>query len=137
MVASRTVVQELAALAMAMRGTPLSTETADRAERAVLDWIGVTLGGSRAAPAAALTGGLGLLTGASRIVGGGTAPPPVAALINGTAAHTLELDDIYAPGLFHPGAPIIAAGLAVADQAGASGDRLLRAVVTGYEVGCR
>ncbi|MEU6748276.1 MmgE/PrpD family protein [Spirillospora sp. NPDC046719] len=137
MVPAKTVAQELAALATAMRTMPLSTNIADAAERALLDWLGVTLGGSRAAPAAALTGGLGPLAGPSRLLGGGTAPPPIAALINGTAAHTLELDDIYAPGLFHPGAPIIAAALAVADQAGGTGDGLLRAIVTGYEVGCR
>ncbi|MFV2179213.1 MmgE/PrpD family protein [Actinomadura sp. LOL_016] len=134
---TKTVAQDLAALAPAMRATPLATGTAEAAERVLLDWLGVTLGGGRAAPAQALIQGFGRLVGPSRVVGGGTAPPPIAALINGTAAHTLELDDIYAPGLYHPGAPTIAAGLAVADQTGASGERLLRAIVTGYEVGCR
>ena len=62
---------------------------------------------------------------------------PTAALVNGAAAHVLELDDIYAPGLFHPGAPVVAAALAVAEQRDATFGRLLRAVVVGYEVGCR
>ena len=62
---------------------------------------------------------------------------PIAALVNGSAAHVLELDDIYAPGLFHPGAPAVAAALAVADQRDADFGRLLRAIVVGYEVGCR
>ena len=57
--------------------------------------------------------------------------------MNGTAAHVLELDDIYAPGLFHPGAPVIAAALAVADQRDTTFGRLLRAIVVGYEVGGR
>ena len=61
----------------------------------------------------------------------------MAALINGTAAHALELDDIYAPGLFHPGAPTIAAALAVADQQGSSMPDFRAAVMVGYEVGCR
>jgi len=65
------------------------------------------------------------------------AVPSLAALINGTAAHTLELDDIYAPGLFHPGAPVIAAALAAADQHGVTVGRLLRAIAVGYEVGGR
>ena len=61
----------------------------------------------------------------------------MAALVNGTSAHTLELDDIYAPGLFHPGAPVIAAALAAADQFDVSTGSLWRAVMTGYEIGCR
>ena len=61
----------------------------------------------------------------------------MAALVNGTSAHTLELDDIYAPGLFHPGAPVIAAALAAADQFDVSTGSLWRAVTTGYEIGCR
>lgn len=132
------VVRALSARAMALRAGSLSDHVAAAAERAVIDWLGVALGGSLCAPARALVSGLGPLSGPSRLLGDGqTAPPTVAALVNGTAAHALELDDIYAPGLFHPGAPVIAAALAVADQASAPGETLLRAVVTGYEVGCR
>jgi len=123
---------------MALRASPLSDHVAVAAERAIVDWFGVALGGSLAPAPRALVSGLGPVSGPSRLMGSGQgAPPTVAALINGTAAHALELDDIYAPGLFHPGAPVIAAALAIADQAGAPGETLLRAVVTGYEVGCR
>jgi 2-methylcitrate dehydratase PrpD len=132
------VVRALSARAMALRASSLSDRLAAAAERAVIDWLGVALGGSLAAPPRALVSGLGPLSGPSRLLGDSqTAPPTVAALVNGTAAHALELDDIYAPGLFHPGAPVIAAALAVADQLSAPGETLLRAVVTGYEVGCR
>ncbi len=61
----------------------------------------------------------------------------MAALVNGVAAHAAEVDDIYSPGLYHPGAPTIAAALAAAQLRGASGGRLLHAVVMGYEVGGR
>ncbi|WP_433472312.1 MmgE/PrpD family protein [Spirillospora sp. CA-142024] len=132
-----TVIGALAERAMELRAAPIQAAVADAAELALVDWLGVTLGGSTGVPARALVNGFGPLSGAGRLVGGGTAPPPLAALVNGTAAHTLELDDIYSPGLFHPGAPIIAAALAVADRVRASGETLLRAVVTGYEVGCR
>lgn len=132
------VVGALAARAMELRASPVSDQVAAAAERAITDWLGAALGGSRTVLVRALVGGLGPLSGPSRLLGDGqTAPPTVAALVNGTAAHALELDDIYAPGLFHPGAPVIAAALAVADQVGAPGETLLRAVVTGYEVGCR
>ncbi|WP_433461916.1 MmgE/PrpD family protein [Spirillospora sp. CA-128828] len=132
-----TVVDALTGHAMELRAASLRPAVADAAELAIVDWLGVTLGGSTGTPARALLDGLGPLQGPSRVVGGETAPPSLAALVNGTAAHTLELDDIYAPGLFHPGAPIIAAALAVADQVKAPGEKLLRAVITGYEVGCR
>jgi len=133
-----TVVQILAEIAITGRATPLTGEVAAAAERAVIDWLGAALGGSLETPARALIQGLTPLSGPSRLLGDHqTAPAPIAALVNGTAAHTLELDDIYAAGLFHPGAPVIAAALAVADLAGANGEAFLRAVVTGYEVGCR
>lgn len=120
------------------RRSPVTDEARQAVERAVLDWIGVALGGVRRPAAKALMTGLAPLSGPSRIVGiAASASPSVAALINGTAAHTLELDDIYAPGLFHPGAPVVAAALAVADQIGSTGEELIRAVLVGYEVGCR
>jgi 2-methylcitrate dehydratase PrpD len=61
----------------------------------------------------------------------------VAALINGTAAHTVEVDDIYRDGIYHPGAPTIAAALAVAETKSLSGAAFLRAVVVGYEISTR
>jgi len=60
-----------------------------------------------------------------------------AALINGAAAHTAEVDDIFREGIYHPGAPTIAAALAVAQSRGASGEAFLRAVVVGYEISTR
>lgn len=132
------IVGVLAERALGLRARPLGGALEDAARRAFADWLGVTVGGSCGAPAAALIDGLGLEGGASRIVGRlDTAPAPVAALVNGTSAHTLELDDIYAPGLFHPGAPIISAALAAADQFDVSCGALWRAIVTGYEIGCR
>lgn len=134
------IVTVLAARAAELRAQPLTEESEGAARRAFVDWLGVTLEGSSGTPAVALLAGLGSggQFGPSRIVGhDARAPAPLAALINGTAAHTLELDDIYAPGLFHPGAPVIAAALAAADELDAPSSLLWRAVVTGYEVGCR
>jgi 2-methylcitrate dehydratase PrpD len=63
-----------------------------------------------------------------------TVAPSRAALANGTAAHGFELDDIIQGALVHPGAVVIPAALAVAQQCGASGERLLLGIVAGYEV---
>jgi 2-methylcitrate dehydratase PrpD len=132
------VVEVLAAQAVEHRGRMAEPDVRRWARRAFVDWLGVTLGGSGELPAKALLAGLGSTVGPSRVVGTAErVAPPVAAMVNGAAAHTLELDDIYAPGLYHPGAPTVAAALAVADQVGASFGRLLRAIGVGYEVGCR
>ncbi|MCC6533481.1 MAG: MmgE/PrpD family protein [Burkholderiales bacterium] len=56
-----------------------------------------------------------------------------AALVNGTAAHAFELDD-YHNSKIHPGAVVIPAALAIAEQTGASGERMAVAIGAGYEV---
>jgi len=60
-----------------------------------------------------------------------------AALVNGAAAHALELDDDHRIAVLHPGAVIAPAALAAAEAAGASGATFLRAMLAGYEVTCR
>ena len=63
--------------------------------------------------------------------------PRTTALINGSAAHTVEVDDIYRDGIYHPGAPTIPAALALAQANGATGEAFLRAVIVGYEISTR
>ncbi len=64
-------------------------------------------------------------------------PAPYAALLNGTYAHTLDFDDTNLFGSLHPGAPVIPAAMAVAEQVGASGPAFIEALAAGYEVVCR
>jgi 2-methylcitrate dehydratase PrpD len=60
--------------------------------------------------------------------------PAAAALVNGTAAHGFELDD-YIEGCFaHAGAPVVTAALATADDTETSSERLLWAIIAGYEL---
>jgi 2-methylcitrate dehydratase PrpD len=108
------------------------------AERAVIDWLAAAIGGSALPLVRGFTQALGPLSGPSRLVGvAGGAAVPLAALANCLASHALEIDDIYAPGRIHPGAPVVAAALAAADPVCAGGERLLRAIIVGYEVACR
>ena len=131
------VVNALAERAVALRATE-GDAIRPTARDAFADWLGVTLGGSTRPITSALIDGLGADGGPSRVVGRGVrVAPSVAALVNGAAAHVLELDDIYAPGLIHPGAPVVAAALAVGEQLDVTFGRLLRAIVVGYEVGGR
>jgi 2-methylcitrate dehydratase PrpD len=60
-----------------------------------------------------------------------------AALVNGMLAHSDETDDSHAPSRSHPGSGIVPAAFASAEQFGASGTRLVRAVALGYDIGTR
>lgn len=61
------------------------------------------------------------------------APGPIAALANGTTAHSYELDDTHDATLSHPAAVVISAALAVAAERKSTGLEFLHAVVAGYE----
>lgn len=63
-----------------------------------------------------------------------TLAAPAAALVNGTAIHGFELDDLIAESITHPAACVIPAALAAGEAANASGAQLLEAIVAGYEV---
>lgn len=56
-----------------------------------------------------------------------------AALVNGTSSHAFELDD-YHNAKLHPGAVVVPAALAMAEQLESSGEQLLTAIAAGYEV---
>lgn len=60
-------------------------------------------------------------------------PARMAALVNGTASHGLELDDIYHPGLMHPGSCVVPAAIAAVSEKDGDGQDLIAAVVAGYE----
>lgn len=103
---------------------------------AVLDTMGAMVYGARqpwtrAAHAHALaTGG----AGPSTIIGTGrSTTPAMAALANGCAAHAFELDDVHEEAISHPGAVVVPAALALAEERGSSGRDLLEAVLIGYE----
>jgi 2-methylcitrate dehydratase PrpD len=57
----------------------------------------------------------------------------VAALVNGTAGHGFDFDDLHMPTMSHPGCVVIPAAIAVALEQGADGRELLAAVAAGYE----
>ena len=109
------------------------------AKRCLIDWFSATIPGSNAKPAKALE--LGLLEefghGSAFTLSGQRAPARIAALINGTASHSVEFDDIYAPAIYHPGSPVIAAALASAEARSKTGRDLLNSIIAGYEVSTR
>jgi 2-methylcitrate dehydratase PrpD len=60
-----------------------------------------------------------------------------AALVNGTAAHALDFDDCNNTMGGHPSAPIIPALWALGERENASGQAVLEAYLTGFEVETR
>jgi 2-methylcitrate dehydratase PrpD len=133
------VVERFAAWAVQSRAQPLAPEVLHHAKRAVIDLYAAMLSGAVAAPATLLEKALAeeLDHGEARLALGRKATMRAAALINGAAAHTTEVDDIYRDGIYHPGAPTIPAALALAQARAASGGQFLRAVVVGYEISTR
>jgi len=137
-VAAPPVTAVLARFASGLAFEDLPAEVVERAKLLVLDLLGIsvraqTLDSTRALEQALAD--LGLASGACRVPGRSDAwTPQAAALLAGAAAHSLDFDDTHAPAQLHPGAPVIAAALAAAQMAGASGRELLAGIVAGYEV---
>ena len=87
---------------------------------------------SRTAAAYALAQGG---AGRSTVLGpvGGTTTPAMAAFANGAAGHAFELDDVHEEAISHPGAVVVPAALALAQDLDATGPAFLDAVAAGYE----
>src|ERR671935_882999 len=115
------VVERYAAWAVEWRSRSIPPEVAHHARRAVIDWHAALYPGLVVPPATLLK--RALTVDDARTV----------ALINGSAAHTVEVDDIYRDGIYHPGAPTIAAAHAL----GFERRNFLRAVIVGYEISTR
>ncbi len=60
-----------------------------------------------------------------------------AALVNGTAGHAFEMDDIHKESIVHPNSLACPVALAFAEAGGISGRDVITAIVAGYEVGTR
>jgi 2-methylcitrate dehydratase PrpD len=118
---------------------PWSPACLDGARRAFTDTVAVMLAGaSEPAPhlvhAAVAGWGEG---GRAMTVAGARLPAPWAALVNGTAAHAQDYDDVLDPSMSHPSAALVPALLALADEIGASGRQCLDAYLVGFEIMAR
>jgi 2-methylcitrate dehydratase PrpD len=133
------VVERFAQFAVEHRARPVAPQVLHHAKRAVIDWHAAVYPGSVVPPATLLVRSLAeeIGSGGARLADGRRATVRAAALINGAAAHAVEVDDIYRDGIYHPGAPTIAAALAIAQSRSASGEAFLRAVIVGYEISTR
>ena len=113
------LVERFADWAVSFRGIPLERNVVHHARRAVIDWHAALFPGMVVPP----------VTLMKKAFAGESESPRLKALIEGTAAHTVEVDDIFRDGIYHPGAPTIAAARALTEE--------LRPIVVGYEISTR
>lgn len=139
MAINQTAITQFAAAASAMATTRPQDHVIHAAKRCVIDWYATTLPGTTDRPAMSLQNGLSDELGHGRAwtLSGQRGAARTVALINATASHTVEFDDIFAPAIYHPGSPTIAAALAMAESRNASGMAFLQAVIAGYEISTR
>ncbi|MDM9558483.1 MmgE/PrpD family protein [Bordetella petrii] len=133
--------RDLARFAAQFRYEDIPAEAVDRMKTSLLDSIGCCLYGAtlpwtrrvqdlaeaeQAAPVASLWGS-GRKTSIANAV-----------MVNGTAGHAFELDDIHKESIVHAGSIAVPVALAYAERDGGwSGRDLVAALVAGYEVGTR
>jgi 2-methylcitrate dehydratase PrpD len=126
----------------AARVADLPPPVLHQAKRCLVDWLGVALGGQPHPSVDILLDYARLVGGKSQatVVGrGARTSAPLAALINGQAAHVLDFDDTYASSetTLHGTPPVYSAALAVGEWQRASGAAVLQAFVLGFEVAAR
>jgi 2-methylcitrate dehydratase PrpD len=114
----------------------LSTDDQSQIKRLVLDHVGVCRRGAEQPWCLVLREWASRYAGSGASVVFGTTlrtSPNVAALVNASAAHGMELDDTHDSSVSHPGAVVIATALALGIEHKASGGDIMIAIVAGYE----
>lgn len=138
--APRAVTRDLADYAANLAPSDLSDDARAIARQCIMDWFAVTIAGA-AEPAALIVKAAMATEGgieAATLVGSGErVPVSHAALINGTASHAHDYDDVHTSILGHPTVAVFPAILALAEADGLSGADLITAFVAGYETACR
>ncbi|MCX7645111.1 MAG: MmgE/PrpD family protein [Rhodobacteraceae bacterium] len=109
------------------------------ARLSLLDWMACGLAGAGEPVAQRLRrlaeeeGG----RGAASVIGGGLAPPRMAALANGAASHALDYDDTHFAHVGHLSVAIYPAALAAGEETGADLDAVVAAFLVGAEAAIR
>ena len=130
----------LAGLAGQIGRTPLDDDVAARAARVVVDTVAAVRAGYDD-PACASLARRHLAEAADgscvELFGGRRVGPNVAAFINALPTTVLQIDEGHRGSRAHNAIHVVPAALAVAEAVDATGDRLMAAVVAGYDVATR
>ena len=134
------VMSALSAYMAAAKDRALPADVVEKAKHHILDTFAAMISGSELPPGRAALALARAQAGraVATVVGSNVLTGPMdAALVNGVLAHSDETDDSHGPSQSHPGASIVPAAFALGEDLGVSGERYLRAVTLGYDVGPR
>jgi 2-methylcitrate dehydratase PrpD len=134
------VTQGLAEQACALRLSDVPDRVKQIARLALLDWYAVTWAGANEPAVLIVRAEIEAQGGhpQARLIGTNQRTSTLgAAVVNGTAGHVLDYDDVQniLPG--HATAPVAPAALALAESILANGEELLLAFIVGFETTCR
>ena len=134
------VTQGLAEQAFELRLDHVPDPVIQIARLALLDWYAVTWAGTTEPAVCIVRAEIEAQGGnpQARVIGSSMRTSTLgAAVVNGTAGHVLDYDDVQniLPG--HATAPVAPAVLALAETIGASGEAMLLAFIAGFETTCR
>jgi len=118
----------------------LPAEVVEKTKQHILDTLAAMVSGSELPPgrtALQFARAYGGREVATVVASNFSCGPIEAALTNGVLAHADETDDSHAPSQSHPGCAVVPAALAAGERFGISGERFLRAVALGYDIGPR
>ncbi len=131
--------EKLASFVAGARGRVLPEAVRDAGRQALADFIAVSVAGHEDGAVEALrtVAANWNAPGGARIFLGSKTQPAIAALLNGTMTHAMDLDDVHYAGGGHPSGPCWSAALSLAEHHEVDDETALRAFVTGYEVMAR
>lgn len=133
--------RDLARFGAGLRYDQLNDAVISKIKASVLDSIGCCLFGATlpwTRKIAEMAEAEGARPVASLIGMGRKTSIALAALVNSTAGHAFELDDIHKESIVHPGSLAIPVALAFAESRSAvDGRQFITALVAGYEIGTR
>lgn len=138
---AKSATANLAAFASSLQYSDIPAPVIEHAKLCLLDTVGCCIYGSTLPPVRKLLK-IVLAEGghpvASILGTRDRVSPSQAALVNATAPHAFQLDEVHAGATLHPGSVVIPAALALSDAAGGvTGKQFLAAMIAGYEVGIR
>ena len=111
----------------------LPKKAIDQAKLCFLDFLGVTLRGSKTRSSLAINN-IVKEGSESIVIGHKKASALDSALANGIAAHSLDLDDGHRFAQMHPGACVIPAALSTCEAYNKNGKEFISSIIAGYEV---
>ncbi|HEX7126057.1 MAG TPA: MmgE/PrpD family protein [Thermodesulfobacteriota bacterium] len=123
-----------------IRYEDLPPEVVSRAKAAVLDNVGLAIGGADSPASRAVLAVVGKIGGAPEartLRGGHRLPAHLAALANGTLCHSNDFTDTILKTVVHCGPVVVPAALAIGERQALDGRTTLLLVVLGYEIAGR